>query len=76
MLSQNRNVCNSFSKNTALISMNQPISKHVVFQFAPIYGAKASAVLYSIVAWLYFLGSDDPKDILRLTDKFPMFREL
>lgn len=27
-------------------------------------------------AWLYFLGSDNPQDILRITEKYPMFREL
>lgn len=27
-------------------------------------------------AWLHFLGSDDPRDIFRLTDRFPMFRQL
>ena len=32
--------------------------------------------LTELDAWLYFLGSDVPQDILRITEKYPMFREL
>ena len=32
--------------------------------------------LTELEAWLYFLGSDDPQDILRITEKYPMFRQL
>lgn len=32
--------------------------------------------LTELDAWLYFLGSDDPQDILRITEKYPLFREL
>lgn len=33
-------------------------------------------ILTETEAWLYFLGSDNPKDILRITDQYPIFRQL
>lgn len=33
-------------------------------------------VLTETEAWLYFLGSYNPKDILRITDQYPIFRQL
>ena len=32
--------------------------------------------LTELEAWLYFLGSDNPQDILRITQKYPLFRQL
>lgn len=32
--------------------------------------------LTELDAWLYFLGSDHPQDILRITEKYPMFCQL
>ena len=32
--------------------------------------------LTELDAWLYFLGSDDPQDILRIVEKYPLFRRL
>ena len=32
--------------------------------------------LTELDAWLYFLGSDDPQDILRIVGKYPLFRQL
>lgn len=32
--------------------------------------------LTELDAWLYFLGSDYPQDILRITEKYPLFRQL
>ena len=32
--------------------------------------------LTKLDAWLYFLGSDYPQDILRITEKYPLFRQL
>lgn len=32
--------------------------------------------LTELDAWLYFLGSDDSQDILRIIDKYPLFSRL
>ena len=41
-----------------------------------IFRAMPHNKLKELDAWLYFLGSDDPKDMQRIVQKYPFFQEL